>query len=259
VAADDIRKVHDTHYKLEKFPSIFATIDLVYVLSGRGSALKQAVDHPLVDDPEDDYYRMRKAVRIAKKASRFKKEMVPIFYNGRAKHNEHLRQALELGVFDYPKELFIIKSIAQENTIGQIESFKTFLDIYPHPVIALISSTYHLPRVGRGIGNASPTVLCTDTGTSNLENSTLLLFGIDRQFKRAGVLKDIQGELNAMKNYSSNITKPATIAREQCTNTYLNVTDVLFQWSFNLQKQQSRLLTASHTPSAHALAKPSTL
>ncbi len=241
---DDLRKVHDAEHSIESLPQIYKCIDLVYVLSGRGSALKLSIDHTQVADPEDDYHRMLKGIEIAKKIYASKGVRVPIFYNGRKLHNEHLIEALKRGIFDYPKELFIICPIVPENTIGQAKSFKSFLflEFEKCSTIAIVSSAYHLPRVSRTFGKQSPTIMDANSDyTSKLEIANLLLFGIDRAFKRPGAEKDLNGEIDAMKNYSSGASP--TISRYKPTNTFLNKTDVLLGWSFDLQKMQAQLIT----------------
>jgi hypothetical protein len=45
---EDLKKVSESRNSLGRFPPIYFTIDLVYVLSGRGSALKQPIDHAAV-------------------------------------------------------------------------------------------------------------------------------------------------------------------------------------------------------------------
>ena len=255
----DLKKVHDSEHTVEKFDPIYKYIDLVYVLSGRGSVLRLPVDQASVADPEDDYYRMRMGVEIARKIFAAKGIRVPIFYNGRTLHNEYLREALKRGLFDYPKEFFIIRPIFPENTIGQAKSFKDFLETQESATIAIVSSAYHLPRVSRTFGNLSPTISesserdpkglikkdSTKFGVemSKLEEANLLLFGIDRDFKRPGIEKDLRGELDAMKNYSSGASP--TIARYQPLNTFLNKTDILFQFSLEAQKNRPCFLIQS--------------
>jgi len=77
----DIEKVHDESNAIENLPLLYSTIDLVYVLAGRGSALKEPIDQANVADPEDDYHRMIYGIEIAKKIYAAKGVMVPIFYN----------------------------------------------------------------------------------------------------------------------------------------------------------------------------------
>jgi len=246
----DIRKAHDSVHSLESFLPLYSGIDLVYVLSGRGSVLKQSIDHAMVADPEDDYYRMMHGVEIAQKIYAASGVRVPIFYNGRVTHNKHLQEALQRGdfshpgVFYYPKEFFIIRSISPENTIGQAKSFKEFLQENKFSLIAFVSSAYHLPRVSRTFARESPTVIdYKQQQESNLERANLLLFGIDRAFRRPGIEKDLKGELEAMKNYSSGATP--SISRCQGSNTFLNYPDILYQFSFSLQKKRLHFLTVN--------------
>ena len=254
----DIKKVHDESNAIENLLLLYSTIDLVYVLAGRGSALKKPIDNADIADPEDDYHRMVYGIEIAKKIYAAKGLMVPFFYNGRTLHNIHLREALEQGIFDYPKELFIISEIDPGNTIGQAKSFQKFLQFRKDPtsVIAIVSSAYHLPRVARTFGKKSPTIKSTfqNNEESVLEKSHLLLFGIDRCYKRPGVEKDIECEIDAMKNYSSGERAKPTISRYQGDNTFLNDTDVILRWSFRLQQRKIKDLPP--TTSIEITAKP---
>jgi len=242
---NDINKVGDEGHSAEAFLPCYSAIELVYVLSGRSSALKIPVDNPNVADTEDDYNRLLHGITIAKQVFAARGTRIPIFYNGRALHNEHLRLALEQGIFDYPKELFIIAGIKPDNTIGQTRSFQHFLEYRKNPlsVIAIVSSAYHLPRAARTFNKDSPTVTNTfgENKTSQLEKTFLIFFGIDKKFARPGVEKDISGEIEAMEKYSSGDTP--SISRFQGDNTFLNDTDILMSWSFTLQKQAKHLLT----------------
>jgi len=236
---DDIRKVHDQSHTLEAFTPVYPTIELVHVLSGRGSALKQPIDFPEVDDPEDDYHRMLHGIEIAKKASRARGTGVPILYNGGVLQNEHLREALKRGIFDYPKELFIIKPISPENTIGQAKSLRDLLESEHYSVVAIVSSAYHLPRISRTFGKHSPMIMDAndnDAPENALQSATLLLFGIDREFRRPGVQKDATCEVDAMKNYSSG-DKPR-ITRYQNPNAHMTPNDAAMAWSFSRQKER---------------------
>ena len=100
-------------------PTISPDIDLVYILSGRSTALGADADRlGRAFDSSDDLERMRDGVRIAiqvnalrarKSPEHLRPEefVTPILYNGREIHNQHLRIALDRGLFGYPKELFI--------------------------------------------------------------------------------------------------------------------------------------------------------
>lgn len=248
---DDMQKSGDASYAIENFPMIYSSIDLVVVLSGRGSFFKKQVDKGVIEDIEDDYERMCEGIRIAKQVYATTGKQIPIFYNGRPLHNQHLREAIDTGMIDYPKELFIIRDIVPENTIGQVKSLKDFLEInQEYNVLAVVSMTYHLARVGRTLGNTSPTVVSVNDKISHLEEAKLILFGVDRVFERRGTENDLTKEMDAMRNYSgdsngSNPSKNPSISRYISDNVFLNTTDVLFQWSFRKFKEQLRMSAAT--------------
>lgn len=235
VFTDDLRKS-----ALTPNPTIIPVIDLVYVLSGRSTALgadADKLDRPF--DLFDDIERMREGVRIAtqvnalrahKKPNELTSEewVTPILYNGRAIHNRHLKEALEQGLIAYPKELFIILDINPENTIGQIQSFKKYLTESQHKNVAVVSSAYHVPRVARIIGNESPQVY-GEEDDSTLSELNLFLFGVHKQDKRNGIANDLQGEYRAMRSYSGG----PSIARLQSKNTFFNDIDLSITKSFN--------------------------
>lgn len=245
---DDLSKVFDSAHALDEFAPIYQEIDLVYVLSGRGSALKQPIDREDVLDPEDDYLRMLKGIEIAKRVNsatgRQGSKRVRIFYNGRSRHNEHLRTAIEMGVFDYPKEQFVIRPIFPENTIGQAVSFRNFLEEEPCLVVAVVSNSYHLPRVARTLGKGSPAIRnvisdSDDEIVGNLEKANLVLFGIDHSLERPGAPEDVRCEIDAMSNYSdsSRPDRPPRILKTQGDNTFLNYPDFMFLRSFEQHRE----------------------
>lgn len=237
VFTDDLRKS-----ALTPNPTLIPDIDLVYVLSGRSTALgadADKLDRPF--DSFDDIERMREGVRIAtqinalrahKKPDELTSEewVTPILYNGRAIHNKHLKEALEQGLIAYPKELFTILDIHPENTIGQIQSFKKYLADSRHKNVAVVSSAYHIPRVARTIGSESPQVY-SEEDDSTLSELNLFLFGVHKQDKRNGIANDLQGEYRAMRSYSGG-DKPS-IARLQSNNTFFNDIDLSITKSFN--------------------------
>jgi len=244
---DDLSKVHDTSLAIENLDPLYSHIELIYVLSGRGSALKERIDNDSVADPEDDFERMQKAIEAAKKIRDLTQKEVPIFYNGRKKHNQHLKQALAMGYFDYPASKFIIKSIDPENTLGQAKSFGKFLPNFSFSVIAIFSSAYHLPRASRVFNPDSPAISSIqETQDQEILNpfqkTHLLMFGIDREFQRPGIAQDLSNELEAMSNYSNG--ENPSISRYAGDNTYLNSADVLMHWSFELQKKASTSISS---------------
>ena len=220
---DDLRKSSYT-----KNPTIVPDIDLVYVLSGRTTALGSDADGLKREfDPSDDWERLCEGIRIAitinalranKKVEELTIEdyVTPIFYNGRTIHNNDLKKALQRNLLPYyPKELFIIDSINPENTIGQIQSFNKYLSNHHHENVAVVSSAYHLSRVARTIGLDSPQVTNENILEGRINNpfekwidsplSTLKLFlyGVHKNEKRSGMIFDISGERSAMQRYSS--------------------------------------------------------
>lgn len=227
---------------LTENPQIIPEIDLVFVLSGRSTVLGGDADNLRREhDIADDLERVREGIRIAtqinalragKTPAQLKRdEMVtPIFYNGRPIHNKHLRKALKIGLLPYPKELFIIHDIKPENTIGQIQSFKEYLLYTQHKNIAVVSSSYHIPRVACILGNESPQVSSEDIIEHLIHELNIFLFGVHKQKIRPGIVHDIQGEYKALKNYSQGDNP--SIARDQSPNTYMNFDDFVQSSSF---------------------------
>ena len=224
---DDSKKGYDAGYAPEHYDFVLSGIKILYVVSGRGSALKNPVDGPDVLDPEDDHARMQYGIKLAKKIRALTGTWVPIYYNGRQQHIDDLRTALDRGgIFDYPKALFLICPTHCQRTIEQAQEFKKFITIYPEDTtVGVISTAFHLPRIARTMGK-------------DIEQN-LVLFGIDRERERPGVAQDIVCEVDAMKNYSERT--PPQISRLQLSNTFLNVTDILFEQSMRLQKKEALL------------------
>jgi hypothetical protein len=132
-------------------------------LGGDADGLKREFDR------SDDLARLYKGIRVAREISALRVNknsneltpddcVIPIFYNGRAIHNQHLKIALRRGLFNYPTERFIIRDISSENTIGQIQSFRRFLaeELDGEFLVAMVTSDYHTARLDRTIGYDSP-------------------------------------------------------------------------------------------------------
>lgn len=251
---DDLRKSSYT-----KNPAIVPDIDLVYVLSGRTTALGSDADGLKREfDPLDDRERLCEGIRIATRINALRankkiKELTrkdfvtPIFYNGRIIHNKDLKKALQGNLLPYyPEELFIIDSISPENTIGQIQSFAKFISKYHHENVAVVSSAYHLPRVARTIGFDSPQVtngnileepihnLFEKWIDSPLGRLKLFLYGVHKNEKRPGMIFDLHGEYSAMQRYSSGSTP--SISKYSSKNIFFNNED------FSIYKSFSRAL-----------------
>lgn len=237
VFSNDLKKSSYT-----RNPKVIPDIDLVYILSGRTTAKGADADGLKREfDLSDDIERLKEGIRVATeinalRAGKHPNELapkdfvIPIFYNGRAIHNKHLREALEEGLFDYPKELFVIHDIHPENTIGQIQSFKRYISENEHRNIAVVSSAYHIARVARTIGKESPQVQEESGEPHPLSEVNIFLFGVHKNEKRLGIAHDLIGEHNAMKNYSSG-SKPS-ISRYQSNNVFLTNEDFLTNLSF---------------------------
>ncbi len=227
VFIDDLRK---SAYTIN--PTVLPDIDLVVVLSGRATVLGVDADNlrrPF--DLSDDLERLKEGIRVARtvNAMRANKELntltredhiTPIFYNGRSIHNQHLRQALKQGLLDYPEELFIIREIHPENTIGQIQSFKEYLAYNQHHNVAVVSSAYHLARVARSIGQDSPQSREENGNDHAISQLNIFLYGIHKNEKRPGMIHDLLGEYDAMQRYSSGAVP--SISRLQSKNVFFN-------------------------------------
>lgn len=234
VFTDDLRKSTFT-----KNPTIIPEIDLVYVLSGRSTFLNGDADklkRPF--DTSDDKDRMLEGIRIAteicalragKKIVELRPEdyVIPIFYNGRKIHNQHLRTALDTGLINYPSHLFLIHEIETETTtIGQKHSFTEYLAKHNHKNIAIVSSAYHIPRVARTFGNQSPqTWDSLELKTLEQIDVNIFLFGVHKQELRTGIEYDLRGEQDAMFNRCSN-SNPI-LARYQSSNTFMTDEDFI--------------------------------
>lgn len=235
---DDLRKSSYTQN-----PTIVPEIDLVYVISGRTTALKSDADGLKREfDPEDDYYRLCEGIRIATiiNALRAHKEVdelnredyvTPIFYNGRTIHNHDLKIALERKLLPYyPQDLFIIRSIHPDTTLGQIQSFNKYLSHYPHENVAVVSSAYHLPRVARSIGMDSPQVTNEQSIDSPLSTLKLFLYGVHKNETRPGMRFDLSGEHSAMQRYSAGETP--SISKYASKNVFFTDADRAVYKSF---------------------------
>jgi len=270
---DDLRKSAYT-----KNPTIVPDLDLVYVLSGRTTALGTDADGLKREfDPADDLARLCEGIRIATTINALrankridelalKDYVTPIYYNGRAIHNNDLKEALHRNLLPYyPKELFIIDSINPENTIGQIQSFTKYLSNNHHENVAVVSSAYHLPRVARTIGLDSPQVTNEDSLESIITNPLetwidsplsklkLFLYGVHKNEKRPGMTFDLLGEHGAMQRYSSGTTP--FIAKYQSKNVFFTDEDRHIYKSFAASLFWSnRAVTSEHEKSKYALA-----
>jgi len=87
------------------------------------------------------------------------------------------------------------------NTRDQAEAFNNYFDkdFKNPPVIAVISSAFHLPRVARAFSKAQENSPDTAFGCA-----TLILSGIDLECKRPGIEIDLQSEPDAITNYIAN-------------------------------------------------------
>lgn len=267
IFTEDLRKS-----ALTENPTPIPEIDLVYVLSARTTALSQIADVELLEqnkrqerefDLMDDIHRMRLGIDIAIQvcALRARKNpdeltdhdyVIPIFYNGRSIHNEDLKMALrnpeiqkQLGKAPlpyYPARLFNISAIYNprkntigQNTLGQAQSFRNYLEYHSHKHIAVVSSAFHLPRVGRALGIDSPqmdeTLVEQEIGFS-LQDIKLYLYGVHKNEARNGMAKDLIGEKDNMQKYSSEDT--LSISRYQSNNVFF--TDVEIFSSKSLAK-----------------------
>jgi len=286
VFTEDLRKS-----ALTENPTPMAEIDLVYVLSARTTALSQIADIELLQqnkrqqsefDFVDDIHRMRLGIEIATQVCALragknpeeltdKDYVIPIFYNGRPIHNADLKSALknpelqkQLGKDPlpyYPARLFTISAIYNprrntmgQNTVGQAQSFRNYLEYHAHEHVAVVSSAFHLPRVGRTLGLDSPQMdeayLDEDLAAkivkwrSNpfirdnanldkqqtkyanpLDNLKLYLFGVHKNEARNGIKLDLIGEHNAMQQYSYGPTP--SISRFLSKNVFFTDTDFL--------------------------------
>lgn len=237
IFTDDLRKSSCTDN-----PTVLPQFDLVYVLSGRTTALKNDADGLQREfDPLDDLERLQEGVRIAMlvNALRVNKKpedlapedyVTPIFYNGRAIHNRDLKEALQRGVLGYPRDLFIIRPISPENTLGQIQAFNQYLHANKHRHVALVSSAYHLPRVARIMGADSPQAN-GEIFDKPLRHLKIFLFGVHKQERRPGMVFDLPGELNAMRMYSAS-TNPS-ISRYCSKNVFFTDQDVCVRRHIN--------------------------
>ena len=252
ILTDDLRKSSETT------PTVIPNIDLVYVLSGRSSALGANVDQLKNEDGsereidyEDDRERLKEGIRIANEVNALRANkrvedlapedhVIPIFYAGRKMHNEHLIEALKQGLIPYPKELFIIRNISPDTTIGQVRALKAYLSHYRHDNIAVVSSAYHLARTARTIGCNSPQVMEEDYEPP-IKEVNFYLFGVHKNEARPGIFLDVRGEYRAMQKYSSGKEMPPSISRTPSPNTFLNDVDALMSKSLKRAMFWSRI------------------
>lgn len=280
---DSIREIYHTEE-----PKVLREIEIILVLSGRGTQEKNFVDKTKQDkwgveledvDPEDDYLRMQRGIFLAKEvaAKRYNVPLtdltnhmltVKIVYNGVKEQNAILKKLIRQGKIDYPAHLFHLLDIPSPNTLGQVHSFNTFIEKQWHwlannPTIAIVTSSFHIPRSARSFGNSSPQLLDDEAlllpkaqrtyhswfskKTFNLADCHLIFYGIDRQFQQKGTDKDILGiinngvrmggEINGMMAYGKGKknTQPS-ISWQQPVNTYLSDIDLTFSKSFKNQK-----------------------
>lgn len=237
VFTDDLDKS-----SLTSNPTVIAEIDLVWVLSGRSTVLHNDADKLKREfDSSDDLARVLEGVRIAKEVNALRTGkkveelqvedyLIPILYNGRTIHNQDLLKALDLGIINYPKNMFIILPVVPESTIGQVNGFKDHVLRNAHQNVAVVSSAYHIPRVSRTIGNDSPQTDSEFLSDHPIRRINFFLFGVHKNEKRTGIIEDLRDEAQAMAKYSS--SNPSSIARTQSRNTFLNNSDFVIQKSF---------------------------
>lgn len=183
------------------------SIKYIFVLSGRGSYLKEPVDSADVKDPADDYHRIELGIDVAKKvvashleegspltAEAIQKYGPIIVYNGRPKHNEDLKKAFHDGILThYPEDKFRILDLAPSDwsTRGQFVSIKNELPLSDTSV-AIVTHAYHAPRVKRMIGSKwhpfGP-------------NTKVSLYLVDRDFEAPGIEEDMLGEIDRIPRY----------------------------------------------------------
>ena len=191
-------------------PPISYDINFILVLSGRGSYLKNPIDHPDVIDKDDDYNRMRlgisvargvTALRLGKSESSVTNEDIMnhgpvIIYNGRPKHNKDFREALKDGLItDYPNDKFMILDLPpnQLNSKGHFISVRDHMDL-SNQTIAIVTNAFHFPRIGRMITNDAPFNYLGN-------NVKIIAYLNDREFKAPGIEKDLVGEAERIPIY----------------------------------------------------------
>ncbi|WP_147292320.1 YdcF family protein [Legionella hackeliae] len=263
IFTDDLKKS-----ALTQNPTPIPEIDLVYVLAARTTVLSRIADIELVQmskrnedefDLVDDIHRMKLGIELAiqvcaLRAGKNPEELtekdyvIPIFYNGRAIHNEDLKRALrdpelqkQLGKEPlpyYPARLFTISALynprkkAQgQNTIAQAQSFRDYLEHHHHEHVAIVSSAFHLPRVARTLGLDSPQMdevfMEPDRGfrfPDSIGHVKLYLYGVHKNEARKGIKLDLLGENDAMKNYSSG--QAPSISRYRSKNVFFTDAEI---------------------------------
>jgi hypothetical protein len=191
-------------------PPISRDINYILVLSGRGSYLKNPIDHPDVIDKDDDYNRMRLGISVARKVAAlrlgksvnsitmedFRNHGPTVIYNGRPKHNEDFKKAIKNGLItDYPNDKFIILDLPQDqlNSKGHFISVQKHTDL-SNQTIAIVTNAFHFPRIGRMIANEAP--------FNYFGNDVKIIAYLnDREFKAPGIEKDLVGEAERIPIY----------------------------------------------------------
>jgi hypothetical protein len=191
-------------------PSINSNINYILVLSGRASYLKNPIDHPNIPDKNDDYNRMQlgiklareiTAMRLAKQDKQLSEEDLikfgpTIIYNGRPAHNIELKKALATNIItDYPISKFLVLELPQDqiNTKGQFISVQQNIDL-SNEKLAIVTSAFHFPRVGRTFGGEKP---FNFLGT----NVTVYAYLHDRSFMAPGVEQELIDEAAKISRY----------------------------------------------------------
>ena len=175
-------------------------------MSGRGSYLKNPVDSEVVKDPADDYHRLELGIEVARNvaSARLQKSEITnediqnagplIIYNGRPKHNEDLKKALDEGILThYPQDKFLILDLdpSDWSTRGQFISLKESLPL-SNTSVAIVTHAYHFPRVARMIGSKwhpfGP-------------NTKVFFYVVDRELTAPGITEDMIGEIDRIPRY----------------------------------------------------------
>ncbi len=175
------------------------------------------LDKQLID-PTDDIERLLLSIKISKA-----KDGLRILYNGTNEENADLKEFLQIcektdsieelklsntdlyaylskhyidqailniiDTFKSAKNLIVIEGKDIKNTLNQMASFKGFMEGKAIKHVDCVSSTFHLPRVGRNISKH----------LSREINFTL--HGIDLECQRPGTAIDLGSEPDAIKNY----------------------------------------------------------
>ena len=240
ITTANVRKIIEKNASLQE-PYAVPAIQLFWCLSGRTNVRGEDVDRLQRHfDPKDDLTRMLRTIALADEvnAQLAKKDVkdltdadrvIPIYYNGRPKHNEALKVALNFKLLPYPKRLFIIEPIFPENTIGQVQGFEKFLSTkgQTYYTIGVVTSEFHRLRAACTLGNQSPQILNEKGKPKALLSRNFLFYGIDKFFAAPGTYLDLASEPNAIINYSSRLNKQApSIASGRSSNTFLLQSEV---------------------------------